>query len=113
MIRRRPPSSLSVRRRNGAISSIGIAGPCEITRLARAVIIAAPASGSGKTVLTLGLLRALKSRGVRVASAKVGPDYIDPQFHAAATSRPCFNLDPWAMSTGQIASLLEELEKAS
>ena len=41
--------------------------------------------------------------GVRVASAKVGPDYIDPRFHEAATGRPCYNLDPWAMSAGQIA----------
>ncbi|MDP7190626.1 MAG: cobyrinic acid a,c-diamide synthase, partial [Alphaproteobacteria bacterium] len=42
------------------------------------LIIAAPASGSGKTVLTLGLLRHLKDSGVTVASAKIGPDYIDP-----------------------------------
>lgn len=62
------------------------------------LIIAAPASGSGKTLVTLGILRALRNRGVDVASLKVGPDYIDPAFHAAATGRPCGNLDPWAMS---------------
>jgi cobyrinic acid a,c-diamide synthase len=61
------------------------------------LIIAAPASGSGKTVVTLGLLRHLARSGVAVASAKVGPDYIDPAFHAAASGRPCLNLDPWAM----------------
>lgn len=64
---------------------------------ANGLIIAAPASGSGKTTITLGLLRALRRRGVNVASAKVGPDYIDPAFHAAATGRPCPNLDSWAM----------------
>lgn len=63
----------------------------------RGVIIAAPSSGSGKTLLTLGLLKALSDRGLRIASAKVGPDYIDPAFHAAATGQACFNVDPWAM----------------
>lgn len=62
-----------------------------------ALMIAAPASGSGKTVVTLGLLRHLRDRGVAVASAKSGPDYIDPAFHAAASGRPCVNLDAWAM----------------
>ncbi len=61
------------------------------------LIVAAPASGSGKTVFTLGLLRHLARAGMPVASAKAGPDYIDPAFHAAATGRPCINLDPWAM----------------
>jgi len=64
---------------------------------APALMIAAPASGSGKTVVTLGLLRHLRDRGVAVASAKSGPDYIDPAFHAAASGRPCVNLDAWAM----------------
>lgn len=77
--------------------------------MARAVVVAAPASGSGKTVITLGLLRALRNRGVKVASAKVGPDYIDPRFHEAATGRTCFNLDPWAMAPAQIATLLADL----
>lgn len=67
---------------------------------ARALIVAAPASGSGKTVFTLGLLRHLRRGGVKAASAKAGPDYIDPAFHAAATGRPCPNLDPWAMGAG-------------
>ena len=61
------------------------------------LLIAAPASGQGKTTVTLGLLRALKRRGVDVASAKSGPDYIDPAFHTAATGRACLNLDSWAM----------------
>ncbi len=77
--------------------------------MAKALVVAAPSSGCGKTVITLGLLRALRHRGLRVASAKVGPDYIDPRFHEAATGRPCFNLDPWAMDKAQICTLLRSL----
>ena len=61
------------------------------------VVIAAPASASGKTLITLGLLSAFSRQGVRVSSLKVGPDYIDPQFHHQASGRPCGNLDIWAM----------------
>ncbi len=77
--------------------------------MVNAFVVAAPASGSGKTMITLGLLRALRNRGIRVASAKVGPDYIDPRFHEAASGQPCFNLDPWAMSAGMASSLLATL----
>ncbi|ODT06652.1 MAG: cobyrinic acid a,c-diamide synthase [Mesorhizobium sp. SCN 65-20] len=65
---------------------------------ARGLIIGAPRSGSGKTSVTIGLLRALSRRGVRVRGAKSGPDYIDPGFHAAATGLPGINLDSWAMA---------------
>jgi cobyrinic acid a,c-diamide synthase len=68
----------------------------------RGLLIAAPASAQGKTTLTLGLLRALARRGVDVASAKSGPDYIDPAFHAAATGRPCATLDSWAAGPAQL-----------
>jgi cobyrinic acid a,c-diamide synthase len=78
----------------------------------RGLIIAAPRSGSGKTVLTLGLLRALRRRGHAVASAKVGPDYIDPAFHAAATGRPCVSLDTWAMRPASVAALVAGLDGA-
>lgn len=75
--------------------------------MAKALIVAAPHSGSGKTLVTLGLIRALRNAGYRVGSAKVGPDYIDPQFHSAASGEACVNLDPWAMGTGVCASLLQ------
>ncbi len=67
------------------------------------LILAAPSSGSGKTVVTLALLRALRARGVRVTSAKAGPDYIDPTFHTAATGRSAANLDGWAMRPETLA----------
>ncbi len=65
--------------------------------MAKGLVIAAPNSASGKTLVTLGLLRALKNKGIDVVSAKAGPDYIDPAFHAAASGKPCINLDYWAM----------------
>lgn len=64
---------------------------------ARGLIIAAPASGSGKTSIVAGLLAALRARGHDVSGLKIGPDYIDPGFHARASGRPCFNYDSWAM----------------
>lgn len=73
------------------------------------LIVAAPASGSGKTTLTLGLIAALVQRGARVRSFKIGPDYIDPAFHEAASGRPCLNLDPWAMRGSTLDALMAEL----
>ncbi|TPK17187.1 cobyrinate a,c-diamide synthase [Mesorhizobium sp. B2-5-7] len=65
---------------------------------ARAIIVGAPRSGSGKTSVTIGILRALTRRGLKVRGAKSGPDYIDPGFHTAATGLSGVNLDSWAMS---------------
>ncbi|MGQ0610630.1 MAG: cobyrinate a,c-diamide synthase [Paracoccaceae bacterium] len=70
------------------------------------LIIAAPASGTGKTTLTLGLARALADAGLAVQCFKSGPDYIDPAFHAAASRRPSVNLDTWAMGPGLIGALV-------
>lgn len=71
----------------------------------RGLILAAPSSGSGKTTVTLGLLRALARQGLAVRGAKSGPDYIDPRFHAAASGAPCLNLDAWAMAPERIRAL--------
>jgi cobyrinic acid a,c-diamide synthase len=81
--------------------------------MAPGLIIAAPGSGSGKTALTLALLRSFRNAGVAVASAKVGPDYIDPAYHAAASGRPCHNLDTWAMRPATLAGRIDALSRGA
>jgi cobyrinic acid a,c-diamide synthase len=76
--------------------------------MAKGLIIAATQSGSGKTLLTTALLGALKEQGMKVASAKTGPDYIDGQVHGLATDQSAINLDPWAMSQSRQRSLLSQ-----
>jgi cobyrinic acid a,c-diamide synthase len=69
------------------------------------LVVAAPASGHGKTTVATGLLAALAARGLAVSGHKVGPDYIDPGYHALAAGRTGRNLDPFMVGPDRIAPL--------
>lgn len=69
------------------------------------IVIAATQSGSGKTTIVTGLLVALKEKGLKVQSYKVGPDYIDPGYHEIASGRPGHNLDTWLVTEERLAEI--------
>ncbi len=76
------------------------------------LLVAAPASGTGKTTVMLGLLRALRDDGLVVQPFKSGPDYIDPAFHRAASGRASVNLDSWSMPSTMLDTLAGQADDA-
>jgi cobyrinic acid a,c-diamide synthase len=72
------------------------------------LVVAGVSSGVGKTTVTLGLLEALRRRGLAVQAFKVGPDFIDPAYHALATGRPSYNLDGWMCGREQVMATVGE-----
>ena len=81
--------------------------------MTRGLVIAAPRSGAGKTTVALGLLAALRRRGVNVHAAKSGPDYIDAAFHAVASGAVGVNLDTWAMPPALVDALAAEAARGA
>jgi cobyrinic acid a,c-diamide synthase len=74
------------------------------------LVIGGVASGVGKTTVTVGLCRALRARGLRVAVFKCGPDYLDPTYHQRAAGQVCHNLDGWLMGR---AAVVDTFTRAS
>ena len=68
------------------------------------VVVAGTESGAGKTSFTVGFIRSLRARGLKVAVFKCGPDYLDPSYHMRAAGQPSHNLDGWMMGREAVLS---------
>lgn len=77
------------------------------------ILLAAPKSGSGKTMITCGIITLLKQRGLKVSAFKCGPDYIDPMFHRQVLGVPSGNLDPYFTEEDTLRYLLAKKAAAS
>ena len=77
----------------------------------KGIIVAGMHSSSGKTAVTSLVLAAMHKRGLSIQPFKIGPDYIDPGFHAVASGRPCHNIDVWAMREETLGRVLSNLAR--
>ena len=77
------------------------------------IVVAAVSSGGGKTTVVTGLLSALRQKGLKVQSYKVGPDYIDPGYHRLASGYPAHNLDSWLMPEDKLREIFIRTSKAA
>src|SRR5438105_15842402 len=81
--------------------------------MVKSLVIAGTSSGVGKTTIVVGLIAALRARGLIVQPFKVGPDYIDPGHHTLAAGRPCRNLDTWMMPPERTKTLFEQITRGA
>ncbi|MDT8859298.1 cobyrinate a,c-diamide synthase [Alkalihalobacillus sp. MEB130] len=79
----------------------------------RRIVIAGTGSGVGKTTVTIGLMSALKMRGLTVQGFKCGPDYIDPSYHTAVTKRASRNIDSWMLTKGTVLDIFTHGSKGA
>src|SRR5213593_2530195 len=106
----RPAASCLLSRMAGSTGDIsrGLRAAMSASERVPVLVIAGFSSGVGKTTVTLGLLEALRRRGLTVQAFKVGPDFIDPAYHALATGSPSYNLDGWMCGREHVVATVGE-----